>query len=635
MITFDLSSGSLSCSGTPFAGGTILFELDHGRCASNRLSWKGTAERAEAKQSDCVFSVCTRAGMLMLEVENQGDHEVVLQQIVVRFSPAQMEVPPAANDYLEYIHAGNFGELPGVKRVGLANRWIEHNPESSMVYVLHNLESRDAVLFSTLPPHRGDFVTIKALHESPHLQGHFGLEIKSCHQKKLEPGSTATASMLQCRTGTDPLQLLTAFGAQWREAREAPFKRVHTGWNSWDYYAWSVAAEDMHQNQAAATRHFGDRVRTIVIDGGWECMWGVWEPNWKFQQGLEAFCRKTRTDGGIPGIWTAPLLVNAYTRLYRDKPEWFARDANGQIAQKQYPYGPMSFLDITQPAVADWIFNLFKRLKDAGFEYFKVDFTQEVLSCESFQDSTVARGDIVRRAFETIRRAIGEDAYLLSCGAPYESMTGIVDAVRVTGDIHNFWSNILRSVCGISGRWWMQGNLWNIDPDFLIVRTAETSSHTQFNREFVPKPFVYGNLTHSGRQMNLAEAKVYALLVYLSAGDLFLGDNLEDLNEEGVRLLQKVLERPLTRAAVPVDLFQGHDTLPRVWVAEEEDSWFLGAFNWEEDASDVSLDFEELGMTNWSRIEGYWSGEEMQPPNNALNLSLPPRSCEGFRIWKP
>ena len=635
MIKFNPKTGLVSFLDTDFKQGKIIFNFEQFNCTSERLKWSQTRNGSLATEYGCEFKALTEKNMLFIEVKNVSERDIFLKEILIIHSPSQMENLLAASDYLEYIHSSSFGEHSGVKKVGLSNRWLKHNPEGSMAYVLQNIDSKDSCLFSTLPSHKGgDYVTFRALHDSPHLEGNFGLEIKSVQQKLIKPGIEATTSAIQCRTGNDPLLLLAELGRQWRKGRKLPMKDVKKGWNSWDYYAGAVTSDDIYKNQKQAKRHFAKKIEYFVIDEGWEPRWGVWEANWKFPEGLIKFCQNIRAGGGIPGIWTAPLMVNTYTSLYREHPDWFGRDKNGQVVGTLYSYGPMAYLDITNPEVEKHIFDLFKRLKEQGFEYFKVDFTQEILRCKLFYDMSIPRGNILRKVFETIRKAIGKEAYLLACGAPYESITGIVDAVRVTGDIHNFWGHVLNSALTISSRWWMHRTLWNIDPDFLIIRTKDTSTDTLLNREYVPKPFEYGKCWLKGRENNIKEAKAYALLIYLCAGDVFLGDNLTKLNKTGIELIKKVLKRPLTNAAVPVDLFAGHDTLPSKWVAEEKDFWFIGIFNWEEDAVDIAVDLQKLCIVNYSRIESFWDGKRVLPGKGIINLHLEPRSCKGLKIEK-
>ena len=164
-------------------------------------------------------------------------------------------------------------------------------------------------------------------------------------------------------------------------------------------------------------------------------------------------------------------------------------------------------MDVTHPQVQQWIRELFTRLRGDGFGIFKIDFVQHLMQAGAYHDRTVPRGAVLRKLFEIIRQAIGADRYLFACGAPIESVTGLADAIRTSGDIHNHWSHVLMNLTGISARWWMQGRLWNNDPDFLIVRTATNCPDVPLNRPRNPRPFSYGQMWLSGREFDDREAR--------------------------------------------------------------------------------------------------------------------------------
>ena len=634
MVRFHAKQGALSFDGTPFSRGSIQVECEETAVASDRLGWRPAPGGFKAAADGIELLLRLGRGGVSVTVRNRRRTDLTLKAIHIRFDPASQPAPLETVDWLEFIHSFHFGQLSGVKRVGLANSRMEPNPESSMVYALRRRNAAETVVFSSLPPHRGDFIRFKALHDAPHLEGRFGLLITSVQDRVLKPGAAAETSTIQALTGTEPLVLLEKVGAQWAKARKLPLKPVKTGWNSWDYYAGAVTAKNMRDNQACATRKLGGRVDYFVIDEGWEPRWGAWTANWKFPAGTRGFCREVKAKGGKPGIWTAPLLVNTYLELFRDHPDWFLRDRAGQIAQRAYSYGPMAFLDITHPAVEKWLFATFARLRKDGFAYFKVDFTQEILAADRWHDRTVPRGELLRRAFAVIRRAIGNDAYLLACGAPFETVAGIVDAARVTGDIHHFWSHVLANAGSIAARWWTHRQLWNIDPDFFIVRSRETCTLDRLFRPYTVQPMKTGTggCWMSGREMNLREIMTYALLIHVSAGDRILSDELMTLNKTGLAIIRKVMEHPLTRAAAPLDLFGRHNALPRFWLARETDGWFLGVFNWEEDTAAVRVDLPGMGIPAESKIRAFWTGKTIPASDGVFVIELQPRASEGFQI---
>ncbi|MDH7568091.1 MAG: hypothetical protein QHJ73_00720, partial [Armatimonadota bacterium] len=335
--------------------------------------------------------------------------------------------------------------------------------------------------------------------------------------------------------------------------------------------------------------------------------------------------RHVKAHGGIPGVWSAPLLVNTYNPLYLEKPEWFANRADGQVRIDSYAYGPMAYLDPTLPEVIEHLKGIFRRLRNAGFEYFKVDFSHCILNAVRFADPTVGRAHLIRRAFSAIREAIGDDAYLLSCGSPYESVVGLVDAVRSTGDIHIFWGHVLRNAGGIAARWWMQGKVWNCDPDFLVVRGPETAD-PPYGRRQVVSPLGPDLGWIAGRELNEAEARAYALLVHLSGGDVILGDRLRKLWPTGVEMLRRVLQ-PRVPPAVPVDLFESDQDLPRVWISRGPSDTLVGLFNWSDRSA--CLHFDPAAHALSGTPTDFWTGRAVSqlparmPRRSALALVYP------------
>ncbi len=632
MIKFKSDAGTVAFGNTPFTEGVLVFNFQQFTSVSDELNWVSVDGKCfEAVNNFCRFVVKCTDDQISVAVYNTGDKDLFLNDINILFRPDMIE-SLKADDWLEYIHSINFEGASGVKKVGLSNSYLDSNPSSSMVYMLYNREQHKSYMFMARLPYRGDYISFKALHSEPHLQGDFGVSIISTQQRVVSPGQKAETTAVECLCGSDPVKLLDNLGSSYKEKTTRILKETITGWNSWDFYAGAVTAEDIDNNQAKAVELFPSNINYFIIDEGYEQRWGIWQANWKFSEGLEAVSSGISSKGGIPGIWTAPLLVDITTDLFVRNPEWFARDDKGNIVTINLSYGNMAILDPTHVEVQEFIENTFTRLKQAGFKYFKVDFTQELLKATRFHDQAVPRGKLLTIAFRIIRKAIGEDSYLLACGAPFESVIDIVDACRTTGDIHNFWGHVLKNVDQISVRWWMHRRLWNNDPDFLIVRSEDTSINGLPERLSAARPFDRKAYWKAGREMDLNEVKTYALLVYLSAGDLVLSDELASLNETGVDIIRRVLAQPLNNAAVPLDLFEHHDSLPSIWLASEEEYSLLGLFNWAEDSKHIQIDLSTYGIKNITKITGFWDDKQIDLTDNFIRIDLKPHSCEAFII---
>ncbi len=563
------------------------------------------------------------AGSLAVRVTNPTDRPQMLRTVTfARWAPGAFESPLPTAEFRELVHGGSFLALnAGVRPVGRKTPWLDHVVPSAM-FTVYQREGGAALLLGVLPPLGGAFAELVTLHSAPHLEGDFGCEARHRFDAQVPPGGSLLTSPLVALSGDCGTDLMAEYGALWRDTlSRLPAKPVYVGWNSWDLYSGAVTREDMDDNLHAADELLGGALQAFVIDEGWERQWGSWQPNGKFAAGLADFCAHVKRHGKVPGVWTAPLLVNTYNPLYLAHPEWFAARADGQPQIDSYSYGPMAYLDPTQPAVIDHLAQLFRQLRADGFDYFKVDFSHCILNAVRFADPTVPRAELIRRAFAAIRRAIGDDAYLLSCGSPYESVAGLVDAVRTTGDIHIYWGHILTNCGSLSVKWWMQGNVCNGDPDFLVVRGPETAV-PPYGRRQVVSPMPPSGGWVSGREFNETEARVYALLVHLTGGDVILGDALRQLHPNGLDLLRAVLTpRP---AAVPVDLFCSEQDLPRIWISRGAEDTLVGLFNWSEKTARTVFDPARYGLTG--APTDFWTGEPAPIPEQMAR-----RSAVGLR----
>ncbi len=603
-LKIKFKKGLIDIPGTPFSEGLISFEMENRKINARTLKWQDNC----AKYENLNFEVFDGA-KLQFKVKTNSEK---INHISIEFPVKDLLV----DDYLEYIHSQFFTHPCSVKRVGSKSRFEDINRESSMLYLLHKRESKDSFLFAVDGEHKGDYLYFSAIHSERNCDGAFGLKIRweFCCNGDVE--STA----ISVYRSNDPIGLLENLG----DRLSNNCKLCAKGWNSWDYFTGSIAATDMLNNAIISTKLSSD-LRYCVIDAGYYPRWGEWIAGEKFPEGFEAYCQEIRSAGMEPGIWSAPLCMNVYSRFYMEHPECFGRKSNGDIATKTLGYGASAFMDITHPMVQKYLSDSFTHLKRSGFTYFKVDFSYELQeNCQLFYDSKIPRGMLVRKLFEIIRNAVGSDSYILACGAPYEAVRGVVDAVRSCNDIHNYWSHVLFCTASISARFWMNRKLWNLDPDFLIVRAKGNCSHKLLNKPSASIPFAvdFAHYWQSGREANIMEMKVWLLLAMVTCGDMFLSDDLTALNEEARAFLKKVIEHKQTAPAIPIDLFDRHDTLPSIWAAKD----FIAFFNFTEDPK--TLHFKLSPMIK--DVNNFWGDFKGEVINGELVVILPSRRSEGF-----
>ena len=622
---FELEAGLFSARGIVLTIRTADLVL-----RSDRLDFSADGANAAAARHDDLKVRIRRDHdrATLIELTNQADHPVRLENLTLTFAPACFDWPRAAREHRHLVHTADFEPATGVKPVHRPAEWCDVNPPSGLMTIYSHDASGEALLIGALPPFGGGFVRIVIEHDSLHMEGDFGFCVTFDHRQTIAPGATVRTSPLLI-LGRGPGEALLeryrkVFASRNPRAKRPPV----TGWNSWDYYLGAVRREDMDENAAACRKTFGDRVQYIVIDEGWEKQWGVWEAGWKFTEGLTDFCRHVRDAGFAPGVWTAPLTVNRYTPLYRLHPDWFVSDARGQVYWEQLSYGQMATLDVTHPQVQEHLRCLYRRLRDDGFEYFKIDFAHMILKGETFHDPQVGRAELLRILFRLIRESIGDDAYLLACGSPAESVTGIVDAIRTSEDVHHFWGHVVQNARTNFAHMWMHGAVGNADPDFVIVRCTQTSDDPHMYPRMPQHPFSKGGHWCDGAAFDVQEARVLALSAYLTGGDIIFGDAIGQLNEMGLSILRQVLP-PLDRPARRLNLFEPDGEETPVLAAEQDDQRIVVVFNLTDSPRRKTL---RAGLgDNPVNARDFWTDEPLRI-REGQDIDLPPRSVWAARV---
>jgi alpha-galactosidase len=179
----------------------------------------------------------------------------------------------------------------------------------------------------------------------------------------------------------------------------------------------------------------------LQVDDGWEKSIGDWEANSKFPSGMPALAQKIKSTGRIAGLWLAPLIAVKSSRLFHAHPDWFLRDDLGRLVSAGFNWGEQVYpLDTTQPVVLAWLETLMKQVREWGFDYLKLDFLYAgALPGKRHQD--LPREQAYRLGLERMRKAMGEDAYFLACGAPILPSLGLCDALRVGPDVSGEWES--------------------------------------------------------------------------------------------------------------------------------------------------------------------------------------------------
>ncbi|MDO8611489.1 MAG: alpha-galactosidase [Dehalococcoidia bacterium] len=437
---------------------------------------------------------------------------------------------------------------------------------------------------------------------------------------ELAPGGNLSSERVMLDITLDPLTALPRYGdALAREMKATPWTHVVTGWCPWYYYFQRVSEDDILANlERLADLRDELPLEFVQIDDGYQEGIGDWlTPNEKFPRGMAWLAERIHERGFKAGLWLAPFLAGARSRLFAEHPDWLVRNEGGQPVVAIQNWEQLCYaLDCTRPEVIDWLERVFRTVtSDWGYDYVKIDFVYAAAVDGVRSDPNVTRAQAYRRGLETIRRAVGE-RFILGCGAPIGPSVGLVNGMRIGPDVAPYWYPLthrgtdrrrtslsfpaaVNAIRNTITRYWTHNRLWLNDPDCLLLRDSETA-------------------------LTAEEVRTLATVIGMSGGMLLDSDDLTRLSPERRAMLTRLL--PLRgEAAVPLDLFE-RDPPRLLW---RPDRRLLAIFNWDDEPADVSVHLPAPA----ERLIDFWTGEEHSPEGGRAGFrGLPAHGSRLLRL---
>lgn len=314
--------------------------------------------------------------------------------------------------------------------------------------------------------------------------------------------------------------------------RTARMAQPEAGWNSW-YELWDdISATDIIENARLvpgildSLTQPSQRPYRIVIDDGWQIGWGQWIASPDFPDGMQSIAQQLISEGFMPGIWLAPLLVSASAPTVLEHPDWFLPEATFT----HLGHGEMRILDVTHPDAAQWLIDSIQHLVNAGFTLLKIDFLFAGTYTSSRFEPMPAMS-AYHRAISLIRAAAGEDVVLVAVGAPPIAGFEFIDTWRLGPDIalelfDASWFFVPGPARATAARWpFCVHTLCDGDPAIL-------------------------------RHLSQAEVETGSWVAALAGGAFFLSDDLRelDLERSGWLTTQMVQQGLSGKPAHPIEM---------------------------------------------------------------------------------
>lgn len=357
------------------------------------------------------------------------------------------------------------------------------------------------------------------------------------------------------KPGETPEELFVLEGSDWRElmvqyadatAKKMGVKPIDaskniTGYCTWYYYYEKCSEQNLLANLAALKKNREPYAAEIVqIDDGYQTHQGDWlDQRDAWPTPLEDISRKITASGMAAGIWNMPMLASTASRIYKEHPDWFVLDENGE-AIKIHGWSPPPdhhwlCFDTTIPEVLEHLANVFKTFRSWGYTYFKMDGLGYGLLEGRRRDPEATPVSAFRLALKTIRDAVS-DATLLGCCPPFMPCLGLVDNCRVSGDTSRYYDgrplygnfdtgmyNSIRHAMHLTmANWWKYDRWFRCDPDALMARQDNAC-------------YTYG------------EAKI-SVLTGIVTGVCITSDNFETIAPDRLALLGRAQKLRLVNA---------------------------------------------------------------------------------------
>jgi alpha-galactosidase len=419
----------------------------------------------------------------------------------------------------------------------------------------------------------------------------------------LRPGQALDLEEFMFGSGDDRNALLAALGGQ--VVRNHPplrFNPVPTGWCSWYCFGPRVKAEQVLGNLDFIAKNV-PALKYIQIDDGYQPAMGDWlETGPAFGGGVRDVLRQIKQKGFEPAIWVAPFIAEKGSRLFREHPDWFIKDAEGQplsadrVTFRGWRRGPWYALDGTHPEAQKYLESLFRTLRrDWGCTYFKLDANfWGAMHGGRFHDAGATRIEAYRRGMQAVLRGAG-DGFVLGCNHPIWPSFGLIHGSRSSGDIKRTWPKFAGTARMNLSRNWQNGRLWWNDPDCAVLT---------------------GDLSED-------EYLFHATAVYATGGMLLSGDDLTKISPQRLALLRKLL--PATGVAAEFE----DDTL-RVGHVRLKGKSVVCLLNWGERPQTLSF-----RLPGACRVTDHWTGKALGRHQGTFEVKDVPGHSARLLVCEP
>ena len=336
----------------------------------------------------------------------------------------------------------------------------------------------------------------------------------------------------------EPYEILNIFitGGEYDEVFDEYFAAMNVkplttnkikGYTSWYNYYQDISEEIILRDLNSLSEQ-KEYVNTYQVDDGYETMVGDWlmVDKKKFPNGMKPIAKAIHDKGFKAGIWLAPFGAQKGSVLAKEHKDWLIKDKNGKPLPVGHNWGGFYALDIYNPAVRDFIKNIFHVVLDVWkFDLVKLDFLYAA-SVVPMHGKT--RGEIAYDSIDLLRECVG-DKEILGCGVQQMPCFGKVEYMRIGPDMALWWPHKL-----------LRKNMHREDVSTPNAVHNSIYRRCLNGRAFLCDPDVF-LLRRDNIQFNFEQQKTLAKFIKLFGGVLFMSDDISQYNEEQLEVFRDVM----------------------------------------------------------------------------------------------
>ncbi|MEA1950445.1 MAG: hypothetical protein U9N87_03615 [Planctomycetota bacterium] len=486
---------------------------------------------------------------------------------------------------------------------------------------------------------------------------------------KLEPGAGTNTERFILAVGDNPHTQLERWADLAAASCSPPPRRwqeAPIGWLGWTWVdPYDANGKDTYESvvfrnaKAIRKRLAGFGVDYIWISignlpDGQPGDWLGWNAK-RFPSGREHLNEHLTRLGFKWGFWCGPFYLSTQLKdkvaQYKDallkKPD----GKDPMVVLGSWTYGlddqhskgnPLYGLDPTHPDTLRYLDHVFKTYRSWGVRYYMVDFLYigsgnigPFGDVKKYDPHIVLGPEALQNALKVIRRAAGDDTYLLASTSPTIHCAGLVDGMRTGNDFgegrprHHSRPNYPATT-------FINTSAGSHGPVHALCNQA--SAYYTHRKLYINDS---GNVLSVDTPFPLNEARIYATIHAMSGGSTMLGDDISMIDDSRLKLIKQTLPRP-KQVAFPVDLFAKRDgPCPKIFHRKITKPWgrfdVVAVYNFDlHKPLTRKIDLAQLGLDPKAgyHVWRFWDNEYSGKATGSMTANVGPRGVELYRLTK-